>query len=374
MPDPLSNTSEFSHPVFAVFVVILGAIVGSFLNVVIHRLPRGLTVHHPRRSFCPSCERQLAWIYNLPILSWLLLRGRCAYCKAPISPRYLIVEALTGGLFLAVWFHAAPHLWLVLGLWTFVSICVAASFIDLEHMIIPNALTWGGAGAGVIFSALAPALHDTPWRIEAIGWALAGALGGYFLLWGVVELGKLAFGRVRVNADPPEAFELSPLEEQGRKLQIGPDALLLEETFSRESDRLVLTCPHLTVNAQSFSNTTVRIAWDRIELPDRSVPLDQITTLKGTCQQLIIPREAMGFGDVKFMAAIGAFLGWKAVIAALMIGSLVGAVVGVATMAIRRSRQSLAIPFGPFLAVGALGWIFFGPQIVSWYFAFLEVP
>lgn len=116
--------------VYTACAFIFGAMVGSFLNVCIHRLPRGMSVSYPPRSFCPSCNTTLKWSDNVPILSWVLLGGKCRYCKEPIAPRYAIVELLTALLFLAAWLTSTPAVALV-GC-VFMAVLVAATFIDLE--------------------------------------------------------------------------------------------------------------------------------------------------------------------------------------------------------------------------------------------------
>src|SRR5207237_3351635 len=121
---------------FSVVVLALGATVGSFLNVCIYRLPLDLSVNQPRRSFCPSCKKQLTWSQNIPLFSWLFLRGKCANCGARIAFRYFIVELLTAQLFLCVWkFFPWP---MAIVYWVFVSLLIAARFIDFELCIIPD--------------------------------------------------------------------------------------------------------------------------------------------------------------------------------------------------------------------------------------------
>src|SRR6187455_467110 len=136
------------HYLFATFAFVLGAVVGSFLNVCIYRMPLGLSVNEPKRSFCPSCKKQIPWHQNLPLLSWLSLRGRCANCGARIAFRYFAVELLTALMFLAVW------LWfpwqIAIAYWVLVSLLIAATFIDFEHFIIPDEITVGGVAVGVL--------------------------------------------------------------------------------------------------------------------------------------------------------------------------------------------------------------------------------
>ena len=181
---------------FSAFAFVLGAAIGSFLNVCIYRMPRDLSVNEPRRSFCPSCKYQIPWWHNLPLFSWLALRGKCANCGAPIRFRYFGVELLTGLLFLGVWLHVWPHAWvLAFPYWILVSLFIIATFIDFEFFIIPDEITWGGVVAGVLLSLAIPTMMDTDSYLAAAGWSLFGAAVGYFMLWGVVELGKKLFGK-----------------------------------------------------------------------------------------------------------------------------------------------------------------------------------
>ena len=152
---------------FRCFAFILGATVGSFLNVCIYRLPRGLSVNEPRRSFCPSCKTPIPWHQNLPLLSWLWLRGKCASCGSRISFRYFAVELLTALLFLAVWIGfpwpvAIPY-------WVLVSLLIVATFVDFEHFIIPDEITLGGTAAGVIASLIVPDLMEQDARLLGDG-------------------------------------------------------------------------------------------------------------------------------------------------------------------------------------------------------------
>src|SRR6476659_6589503 len=140
--------------IFRIFAFVLGAAIGSFLNVCIYRLPRALSVNEPRRSFCPSCKKPIPWQQNLPLLSWLLLRGKCTNCGSRIAFRYFAVELLTALLFLAVWL-VFP--WpIILVYWVFVSLLLVATFIDFEHFIIPDEITIGGTVAGLLASLALP--------------------------------------------------------------------------------------------------------------------------------------------------------------------------------------------------------------------------
>jgi len=282
---------------------LFGACVGSFLNVVIYRLPRrdpdrgGLSIVRPRRSFCPSCSRPIPWHENVPLVSWLLLGGRCKGCRAEISVRYLFVEAATAFLF-AGWTSRAldqggtgPAGWggsvaLVAGL-LLVSASIAVTFIDFEWREIPDEITLPGIAVGLLLSAAAPALQQGGWlvrrleqglamngHVAALLASLAGAVAGGGALWLVAIAGKLVFK-----------------------------------------------------------------------------PKDAVTGE---------PTDAMGFGDVKYMAMAGAFLGAEGVLLVFFLGCVAGAIAGVVWMAVKRDRF---IPFGPYLSLGLLLVLFFRAPI-----------
>ncbi len=357
----------FYDTLFATFAFIFGACVGSFLNVCIYRMPRDLSVNAPKRSFCPACKYQIPWHHNLPLLSWLLLRGKCANCGAPISFRYFGVELLTGLLFVAVWLKVWPHLWvLALPYWVLVSLLVVATFIDFEFFIIPDEITWGGAIAGVLLSLAIPLLMGVHSHLAAAAWSLLGAGVGYFLIWAIVELGKKAFGKKRIAFEKGEAFTWTR-EGEDADLTVGDDKQKWSEFFARESDRMLMKARWVEIAGMRLEDVTLEFHYNRLRIGDREWELDKLDTLRGEITEITIPREAMGGGDVKFMAAIGAFLGWQAVLFALMAASIVGAVVGVASIALGKREWSAKIPFGPYLALGALIWLFAGPQIVDWY-------
>src|SRR5687768_11954179 len=146
----MENSLAGYHLFFATFALVLGAVVGSFLNVCIYRMPLDLSVNEPRRSSCPACKKQLKWHQNVPLLSWLFLRGRCANCESRIAFRYFAVELVTALLFLAVWLQFP---WQVaLAYWLFVSLLIVGTFIDFEHFIIPDEVTIGGTIAGILAS------------------------------------------------------------------------------------------------------------------------------------------------------------------------------------------------------------------------------
>jgi len=244
------------------FVFLFGAVVGSFLNVCIYRLPAGKSIVFPPSS-CPACSTLIRWYDNIPILGWLVLRGRCRACQAPIAKQYPLVELLNGLLTLALFYRFGPTSTFAV-LWVFCCALVVITFIDLEHQIIPDVISLPGIALGFISSSFLPWLS---WSNSLIG-LVAG--GGVLLL--------VAYG-----------------------------------------------------------------------------------------YEFLTKKEGMGGGDVKLLAMMGAFLGWRAVPFILFAASLVGSVIGVSLMLAQKKDGKLAIPFGPFLAFGAVLYIFYGRQIITWY-------
>lgn len=254
----------------SVYAAVLGLIVGSYLNVVIHRLPRGISTVLPR-SRCPGCGAAIRAVDNVPVLSWVLLGGRCRSCAARISWRYPLVEAATAALFVASFLRfgisfEAPAAAL------FCALMLALAMIDYDHMILPDKITYLGIFLGILLQPFLPwaRLWEGPWG------ALAGA----------------AFGAL-----------------------LGSGILL-----------------------------SVWLGW-----------------------YLLRKEEGMGLGDVKMLAAIGAFLGWKGVLVSLFFASLSGAVVGLTLMAFGRLGAGSKLPFGVFLALGGLVALFFGEPLVQAY-------
>ncbi len=354
---------------FASFAFVLGAVVGSFLNVCIYRLPLDLSVNEPKRSFCPVCKKQIPWHQNLPLFSWLYLRARCASCGARIAFRYFAVELLTALFFLALWLNFP---WPVaLAYWVFVSLLIAATFIDFEHFIIPDEITLGGTAAGVLACLLVPELMGTERRWEALLISLGSAALGYGLLWLVLEAGKLAFGKKRIRLDAPTPFTWTRQGEDA-DFVVGDDRGLWSDHFAREKDQLLLECDAAVIDGREFGAATLRFHYDRVAVGAEEFRLDALQEISGTVRELQIPREAMGRGDLKFLAAIGAFLGWRAVLFSVFAGSLLGSVVGIGTMLIGKRVWSAKLPFGPYLAAGALLWMFFGDFLVGWYVGLLH--
>jgi leader peptidase (prepilin peptidase)/N-methyltransferase len=267
---------------FAAVAALFGALVGSFLNVVVYRLPRDQSLLWPG-SRCPGCGRSIRPWHNVPILSWLALRGRCHDCGMRISPRYPLIEAATAGLFavLALRFGPAPSTVLWMG---FGAALLAAALIDFEHRIIPDEISLGGLAAGLIAMPALRALEGAA-AGAALAHAISGALLGGGLLWSV------GFAHARVCAAAGRRFEHWPGEG---------------EDFPRRGS------------------------------------LDYWTWFPG-----------MGFGDVKLLAMIGAFVGPVGVVTTVLAASAVGLLFGV-FWALLRHGIGAPFGFGPMLALGAL--------------------
>lgn len=241
---------------------VLGAVIGSFLNVCIHRIPSGISIVSPPSS-CPGCGTRIPFYYNVPVLGYLILRGRCASCRVSISARYPVVEAFTGLLSLFLFYRFGPTVDFLIYL-AFVSSLVVITFIDLDLQIIPDSISLPGIPAGLLasFFLASPGVLDS--------------------VLGVVTGGGILF---------------------------------------------------LIAAAYYYATGN----------------------------------EGMGGGDIKLLAMIGAFIGWKGVLFTLLFGSFLGAFIGVLLMVAFGRNSRYAIPFGPFLASGAALYLFFGNEIVIWY-------
>ncbi len=274
------------YPLLTTLSFCWGACIGSFLNVCIHRIPLEQSTIHPG-SHCPHCEAPICWYQNIPLFAWLALRGRCARCGGPISPRYPAVELLTAILFLLAWLKfdvtlgsrllgLAPvtNLTLVPVFWLVIMGLVLGTFIDFAHMILPDRVTIGGMIAGMLLSILVPQLHGASDWLSGLIQSAIGLAVGFGSLWTVAVVGEFIF-----------------------------------------------------------------------------------------------KKEAMGFGDVKLMGAIGAFFGWEAVLFTVMLASLAGTVVGLILIAAKCKDMQSRIPFGPYLSLGALLWMYWGPV---WWDAYIQ--
>lgn len=262
----------FSNLIVSSFIFIFGAAIGSFLNVVIYRIPAHLSLLYPP-SRCPICGHKLGKTENVPILGWLWLRGKCRHCKTPISPRYPIIETITAVLFVLVYLQFGFTLTTV-GYWALLSWLLALSLIDLDTLTLPNALTQSGLIVGLGYQVVR-------------GWMGEG------LNTNVVE--QLMFGIVGV----------------------------------------------------------VLGIW----------LFDIITVVASG----ILGQTAMGGGDAKLAAMMGAWLGWKFLLLGCFLACVVGAVIGGGAIALGMLSRRQPMPFGPFLALGGAIAIFYGEQLITTY-------
>lgn len=362
-----------------VFAALFGACIGSFLNVCIYRIPLDLSVATPR-SHCFSCGKLIPWYHNLPVLSYFLLRGRCHACKATFSFRYAFVELLTACLFVLVCvayppMNAEPILGIVRlpslaaipVVWVFISGLILGTFVDFDHYIIPDSVTIGGTAAGVVLSAVVPELQgaDVWWR--GLANSALGAVVGFAVLYAIMLLGKAAFGRKRVTLEAPTVLSFVAQDAAGPALRLGDDVTPWDELFYRPSDRWRIECSSAALGERQWSNITVVLRAQSLEIEGQRHPRTEAAAFTAQVVAYTYPREAMGFGDVKLMAALGAFLGWKAVLFAVIASSLFGTIVGVALMAMGKRQLGSKLPFGPYIALAGIVWVFWGPKLVAGY-------
>jgi len=367
-----SKTNDFlldfwtgAPDVFWAFVFfVFGAVVGSFLNVCIYRMPRELSLVRPP-SQCPNCQFSIPWRLNMPIISWLLLRGKCRQCAIPISLRYIGVEFLTGLAFLTCWLvfckqQTTPYV-LLATTWSIVLAgLITATFIDFEHFIIPDEITLGGVAVGFLISAALPLLHEAESATASLTASGLGILVGGGSVLAVLQLGKWFFGKttVALNKEDIAIFTESALH-------LPDEVIPYEDIFFRNSDTLRFHAKRLELIDRCHTNVDVAISPKQLIIGDESFDPESITYLKADADEMVIPREAMGFGDVKFMAGIGAFVGWQGALFSLMASAVVGAVVGVSLLAIGRKDWSDRLPYGPYISLAAVIWIFFGKNILD---------
>ena len=313
---------------FATLVVAtLGLCVGSFLNVVVWRLPRGESLSHPP-SHCPKCGHAIRPWENIPLVSWLLLRARCSQCGLPISARYPLVEAANGLLWLVLWLRLwasglplthAPA-WLFLA-----SALLAVALIDIEHFLIPDKINLLGGGVALGLALLFPEIHalggegphnlfgqmladllgpaaEQP-RFFALARLAAGAGMGFGLLWLVRALGRRLWGRAVTRPDAP-----ATLRAAGGELRIqGEEAMPLADLFLRPGDRLVVEAlsTHLERRAgkgENWDGGRVEIGRAGVRREGAEVAWTEIAELRLEAAAWSLPREVLGLGDVKLMA------------------------------------------------------------------------
>ncbi|EEF61227.1 prepilin peptidase [Pedosphaera parvula] len=349
---------------WSVVFFVFGSMVGSFLNVCIHRMPIGESIVRPP-SHCPHCKYSIPWFLNIPLVTWLYLSGKCANCGAPISIRYFLVELLTGLVFLSCWlFYGSQSAMLALVYCLFLAGLIAATFIDFEHFIIPDEITIGGIAVGIFCSFIVPAMHHTKSIPDSMKQSFVGALVGGGLIYGILRLGKLAFGRqkLELQADTKILFTETSIILPGQEL-------LYEDLFYRDSDVIKLVAAKVELTDRCYRDVNVRLTPVKLQIGEDVLATNDVPYLEVVTNEVVLPREAMGLGDVKFMAAIGAFLGWQAVIFSLVVSSILGSIVGVSLIAFKKQAWSSRLPYGPYIALAAAIWLFGGMHFVQWWVA-----
>jgi leader peptidase (prepilin peptidase)/N-methyltransferase len=343
---------------WTVVFFLVGSMVGSFLNVCIHRMPRDESVIRPR-SHCPTCGYSIPWFLNIPILTWLYLRGKCANCRSPISVRYLLVELLTGIAFSTCWILFGPRSTALALIYCLVLAgFIVATLIDIEHIIIPDEITLGGIVVGFLLSVAAPVLHGADDRAAALRASFLGIAVGGGLIYLILRGGKMAFGKEKVDLAPDSKVIFTETS-----LQLPDKELPYEEIFYRKSDFIQLHAKTVELSDRCYFNTMLKLTPEQLTIGEESFNPEQVPHIEVVTSELILPREAMGFGDVKFMAAIGAFFGWQATIFSLMLSAVLGTVVSLGTIAIRRAEWSTRIPYGPYIALAAIIYMFLPPSL-----------
>jgi leader peptidase (prepilin peptidase)/N-methyltransferase len=293
------------------------------------------------------------------------LGGKCKKCRAPISPRYFFVEFLTALTFLGCWYRFGDEsAWQAVVYALFLSGLIAATFIDFEHYIIPDEITIGGMAAGVAVSILLPSMHAQSLFIGGLMQGVIGLVVGAGIIYTVLRVGKLFFGKHRF----PLA-ENSKLVFTETSVHLPDQEIPYEDIFYRTSDAVIIDARTVELVDRSYQNVRVRLALlaRKLEIGNDQMDPETCQHMEVVTSELVLPREAMGLGDVKFMAAIGAFLGWKATIFSLMVSSIIGAAVGITLVLFGRRELSSKLPYGPYIALAAAIWVFAGKWIMQHY-------
>jgi leader peptidase (prepilin peptidase)/N-methyltransferase len=186
---------------------------------------------------------------------------------------------------------------------------------------------------------------------------------GAGIIYGILRLGKLLFGRQKVAlpADTRIIFSETAVHLPDKDIPY-------EDLFYRQSDVITLHARTLELADRCYQDVRVRLTPATLWIDQEELNPEEVPHLEAVCTEIVFPREAMGLGDVKFMAAIGAFLGWQAVLFSLMVSSLIGSVIGVALIALRKREWSSRLPYGPYIALAAAIWVFGGKHLVQWWF------
>jgi leader peptidase (prepilin peptidase)/N-methyltransferase len=324
------------HYFILTMATLLGTGIGSFLGMAAYRMPRRLSFVKPERSFCPGCERMIPWYRNLPVLTWLFQRGRC-FCplRQKVSPHYLLLEIACGALFALNVFVAEGNMLQLVCLSLFAAYALLASAIDLEHQIIPTTLSVQVAVIGLV-SACGhgnPVFAGNSWT-ERLLMSLGGAASGAAVIAALMLIGKLFFRPQPQIFDPPIEVEIT-----GRTVRSRQGAGTWEQA--------PLTAYLLT-------------PWERMELHS-ATGVETVTLPSATAQyryhahavdRIVMPRDAIGLGDLKWLGALGAWVGPFGAIETLGLASIL-ACFGIVFLIIKNRQRPSGMPFGPWLSLAA---------------------
>lgn len=318
--------------VYGAFFFLFGAVIGSFLNVCIVRMPKEKSIVFPG-SHCVKCQTPIQWFDNIPIFSYFILGGKCRKCQAPFSIRYALIELLTALTFLGFYLYYGldirllPYLVMTCGF-------IVATFVDFEHRIIPDEISVGGVFAGLALSLLVSNLHDLSIDTLNIGRVIMYFVVGLCVLIHLIEY--------LTKREPVEKVDLGFFGFIGGAVLID---ILVRFFVSAEPTGWQKHLLSLDASIIGFL-----IGGGSIYL-------------MGMLGDFLFKKESMGGGDIKLLAMIGAFLGWKFSILTFFVAPFFGAVFGIAEKI--RTNDS-AIPYGPFLVLAALISLFFGDQLIQW--------
>ena len=348
---------------------VIGLICGSFYGRCIYWLPREGSFAKLAHSHCPACQRLIPWHQQIPLFSWFWLRDSHHECGDRIHARHPIVEVVTGAFFMiAFWRFGFP---LVVPIWILGSVLILTTFIDIEFFVIPDVLSKPAIVAGIVSSLIFPELQATSSRLVAGGLSVVGVLVGGGILFVVGELGKRGFGRYKVVLPTLARFSFEKVSADDAKIIIDGESFHWGDHFCREKDCIRIRAEEVTINDRSFPTADLSFYYDRLETVHGTISLTDLHALEGRTAYAEFPREAMGLGDVKLIAAIGAFTGWAGVLFTIPAASVFGAIFGIGTMLIGHREWSSKIPFGPYLAIGAILWLFCGREFLAWYMRLL---
>ncbi|MBN1796022.1 MAG: prepilin peptidase [Sedimentisphaerales bacterium] len=380
--------------IWLIYTFAVGCCVGSFLNVVIYRLPKEKSLIKPG-SFCPACNKHIRFYDNIPLISWLILGRKCRYCKAPISPRYFVIELLTGLMFVSTYylFFSSPLRtgmpnfteggWLLYLLTIILlSALIASSAIDLELWIIPLSICWVVTAAGLIISAIAPIVIDPaiidgyrllPYASAKTSALAAGAAFGLgislLLLFTGILKQSYEFPEESISKSEPEVEPKSKTEPRiNHRLEVAKEVLFLLP---------IVVCSYAAYRLTAEFGTARDFWIDFSQKPLVAGLLGSVfgyfigcgtvwaTRILGT---LGFGREAMGLGDVHLMGAVGAVIGPVAVVVAFFIAPFFGLGWAIFQMFFKKIRQ---IPYGPFLSIGTFVAIILHNAIYDYFFTVL---